>query len=86
MKFINIRELSKSPSKYIKDANEEGDIIVTRNGVPYAIISRISGNELEDYILAKHFSLEEQFTTAKKEYESGRTISARELLIRIDSD
>ncbi len=86
MKFINIRELSKSPSKYLKDANEEGDVIVTRNGLPYAIISRMSGNELEDYVLAKHFGLEEQFTAAKKEYGSGQTISARELLKKIDSD
>lgn len=86
MKFINIRELSKSPSKYIKDANEEGDVIVTRNGVPYAIISKMNGNELEDYVLAKHFALEKQFIIAKKEYESGQTISARELLKKIDSE
>lgn len=80
MKFINIRELSKSPSKYIKNANEEGDVIVTRNGLPYAIISRIDGSELEDYVLAKHFDFEEQFKIAKSEYASGNTTNAHDLL------
>lgn len=86
MKFINIRELSKSPSKYIKNANEEGDVIVTRNGLPYAIITRIDGNELEDYVLAKHFTLEEQFKNAKREYAAGNTTNAHDLLKMIDNE
>lgn len=85
MKFVNIRELSKSPSKYIRSANEEGDIIITRNGKPYAVISKIDGSELEDYILAKHFGLEKEFKRAVKEYESGETTNAHELLKQIES-
>ena len=61
MKFINIRELLKSPSKYIKSAYEEGDVIVTRNGKPYAVISKIDGDEVEDLVLAKHSDFEKQF-------------------------
>lgn len=82
MKFINIKELSKSPSKYIKSANEEGDIIITRNGQPYALLSKIDGDEL-DYILARHFDLEKQFPSAQQEFESGATIPARELLEKL---
>jgi len=86
VKFVNIRELSRSPSKYIKSANEEGDVIITRNGQPYAVISKIDGDELEDFILAKHFDLEKQVKRAIKEYESDETIDARELLKEIESD
>ena len=86
MKFINIRELSKSPSKYIKSANEEGDVIVTRNGQPYAVISKIDGDEVEDFVLAKHFDLEKQFKRALKEQRNDETIDARILLEQIDSD
>jgi prevent-host-death family protein len=86
MKFVNIRELSKSPSKYIKSANEEGDVIVTRNGQPYAVISKIDGEEVEDFILAKHFNLEKQLKRAKKEHESNETIDARDLLEQIESE
>lgn len=86
MKFVNIREQSKSPSQYIKSANEDGDVIITRNGLPYAIISRIDDHEIEDYILAKHFDLEEQFIIAKKEYASGNTTNAHDLLKMIERE
>ena len=66
MKFINIRKPGKSPSRYIKNANEESDVIVTRNGLPYAILSRIDGSELEDYLLAKHFDLKNNLKSQKK--------------------
>ena len=80
MKFVNIRELSRSPSKYVKLANEENDIIITRNGHPYALLSKINEDELEDFILAKHFNLEKEFNTAKKEFISGKTQNVRDLL------
>jgi prevent-host-death family protein len=86
MKFINIRELSKSPSKYIKRANEDGDVIITRNGKPYAVISKMDGKDLEDFILAKHFDLERQFKQAIKDYQSGHTSSAHQLLHEIEDN
>jgi prevent-host-death family protein len=80
MQFINIRDLSRSPSKYVKLANEKEDVIITKNGHPYAVLTGINGDELEDFILARHFDLEKEFSIAKDEYRSGKTISARELL------
>ena len=80
MQFINIRDLSRSPSKYVKLANEKEDVIITKNGHPYAVLTGINGDELEDFILARHFDLEKEFSIAKDEHQSGKTISARELL------
>ena len=80
MQFINIRELSRSPSKYVKLANEENDIIITRNGHPYALLLKIDDDELEDFILAKHFNLENEFNIAKQELLSGKTQNAHDLL------
>ena len=80
MRFVNIKELSQSPSKYIKMANEKDDIIITRNGHPYAILSKIAADELEDYILAKHFNLDKEFNSAKKEYALGKTTNVNVLL------
>ena len=85
MKFINIRELLRSPSKY-KSAHEEGDVIVTRNGQPDAVISKIGGVEVEDYVLAKHFDLEKQFKRLIKEHKNDEMIDARILLDKIKSD
>ena len=84
MQFINIRELSRSPSKYIKSANEDNDIIITRNGHPYAMLLKIDDNDLEDFILAKHFGLENEFKIAKKEQLSGKTKNVHDLLKDID--
>jgi antitoxin (DNA-binding transcriptional repressor) of toxin-antitoxin stability system len=79
-----MRELSKSPSRYIKGLDEKGDVIVTRNGRPVAVISRINDDELEDYILARHFDLENQFKRARQEHQNNETIDARELLKKIE--
>jgi len=80
MQFINIRELSRSPSKYVKLANEKDDIVITRNGHPYALLLKINDEELEDFILAKHFDLENEFEVAKREFRSGKTVNVHELL------
>lgn len=86
MQFINMRELSRSPAKYVKLANEENDIIITRNGHPYALLSKIDGDELEDFILAKHYDLEKEFTVAQKEHSEGKTRDLQDLLGEIDKE
>jgi prevent-host-death family protein len=80
MQFVNIRELSRSTSKYVKIANEEDEVVVTRNGHPYAIIQRMDDDELEDFIIVKHLNLSKEFGSAVKEYANGQTVNARDLL------
>jgi prevent-host-death family protein len=86
MRFISTRELSKSLSKYIRMTKGGHDIIITKNGVPQALLTEISADDLEDYILAKHLDLEEGFKKAQEESESGKAISARNLLKRLDEE
>lgn len=84
MQFINIRELSRSPSKYVKLANEDNDIVITRNGHPCAVLLKIDENELEDFILAKHLDVENEFEKAKGDHRAGKTINVRELMNEIE--
>jgi len=86
MQFVNIRELSRATSKYVKIAYEEDEVIVTRNGHPYALLQRIDDNELEDFILAKHLNLSNAFKNAQKEHQKGQTINARELLEQLENE
>jgi len=86
MQFVNIRELSRATSKYVKIANETDEIIVTRNGNPYAISQRIDEKELEDFILAKHLNLNKEFKTARNEHQKGKTVNAQVLLEQIDNE
>jgi len=86
MQFVNIRELSRATSKYVKIANEEDEVIVTRNGHPYAILQRIDAHELEDFIIAKHLNLDNEFKVARKEHQKGQTVNARDLLEQLDNE
>ncbi|NQT27149.1 type II toxin-antitoxin system prevent-host-death family antitoxin [candidate division KSB1 bacterium] len=86
MQFVNIRELSRATSKYVKIANEEDEVIVTRNGHPYALLQKIDGDELEDFIIAKHLNLNNDYETAQGEHQNGKTINARELLNQIEKE
>ena len=86
MQFVNIRELSRATSKYVKIANENNEIIVTRNGHPCAILQRIDDEELEDYILAKHININKDFRTARNEYKKGKTINSKDLLEQLDKE
>ncbi|MGD9158608.1 MAG: type II toxin-antitoxin system prevent-host-death family antitoxin [Desulfobacteraceae bacterium] len=86
MQFVNIRELSRATSKYVKIANEDDEVVVTRNGHPYAILQRIDEEELEDFILAKHLNLTKDFKAARTEYKKGKTVNARDLIKQIDNE
>ena len=86
MKFVNIRELSRATSKYVKIANEKDEVIITRNGHPYALLQRINEDELEDFIIAKQLNLINEFRMAQKEYQTGKTVNAKALLEQIDNE
>ena len=86
MEFVNIKKLTQSPSKFIQLANENDDLVITQDGHPYALLVKINEEELDDYILAKHFDLENEFETAKLEHASGETVNARKLLSEIANE
>ena len=86
MEFVNIKELTRSPSKYLQLAKDNDDLVITQNGHPYALLVKINDEELDDYILAKHFDLENEFETAKLEHASGETVNARTLLSEIANE
>ena len=86
MKFISTRELNKSLSKYIRMTKEGHDIIITKNGTPQALLTDLDPDDLEDYILAKHFNLEEDFKKAQEESKNRKTINSHDLLRKLDKD
>jgi len=80
MQFVNIKELGRSPSKYVKLANEKDDVIITRNGHPYAMMVKFQEEDLEDFILAKNIDVNSEFYKAKSEFKSGKTTNIHDLL------
>lgn len=80
MKFITVRQFSRSPSKYISLSSNGNDIVITKNGHPVALLSEFTEDDIEDFILAKHFDLENEFYIAKGEFLKNETVSLDELI------
>lgn len=60
MKFATIREINQKISQFlrlIEDENEQ--VIITRNGKPCAILTKLDEEDLEDYILMEKHRVEE---------------------------
>lgn len=52
MKFIGSRELRLNPTQVWKDLEDEGEIIVTTNGKPMAILTRADETNWEEALRA----------------------------------
>jgi prevent-host-death family protein len=77
MKFANVRELKNKTSEILRNAEKEA-VIITSNGKPRAIVTAISEEDFEDYLLEKSAGLQDMLAEAKAEYRSkgGVTLEA----------
>ncbi len=52
MRFLSVRDLRGKPSQVWKELAEEGEMVVTNNGRPIAILSSVDGSNLEQTLAA----------------------------------
>ena len=52
MKFITIRDLRGNTARIRKDLEAEGEVVITANGRPFAVMTRVKPDKLEEEILA----------------------------------
>ena len=52
MKFITIRDLRSSTARLRKDLKTDREVVVTANGRPFAIMTRVEPDRVEEEILA----------------------------------
>jgi len=67
MKFANVRELKNKTSEILRKAEKE-DVVITSQGKPRAIISRLSEEDFEDYLLERSPVLLKALEQAREEY------------------
>lgn len=79
MKFANVRELKNKTSEILRKAEKEA-IIITSNGKPRALITAISEEDFEDYLLEKSPKLIEALEEARREYRVKGGISLDDYL------
>lgn len=79
MKFANVRELKNKTSEILRKAEKEA-VIITSKGKPRAIVSAISEEDFEDYLLEHSSQLLDVLGEAREEYISEGGISLEDYL------
>ena len=52
MKFISIRDLRGNTARLRKNLQSEREVVITANGRPFAVMTQVEPDKLEDEILA----------------------------------
>jgi prevent-host-death family protein len=81
MKFANVRELKNKTSEILRAAEKEA-VIITSKGKPRAIVTSITEEDFEDYILDKSAGLEDMLAEAQAEYRSKGGITLEDYAVK----
>ncbi len=81
MKFANVRELKNKTSEILRNAEKEA-VIITSKGKPRAIVTAITEEDFEDYLLEKSSGLQDVLAEAQAEYRSRGGISVEAYLTK----
>lgn len=79
MKFANVRELKNKTSEILRKAENE-DVVITSNGKPRAIITGVTEESFEDYLLKKSPTFLKALEEAREEYLKEGGISVENYL------
>ncbi|MEC4684341.1 MAG: type II toxin-antitoxin system Phd/YefM family antitoxin [Nitrospirota bacterium] len=79
MKFANVRELKNKTSEILRTAEKEA-VIITSKGKPRAIITAISEEDFDDYLLEQSPELLDVLEEARQEYKRKDGIKLKDYL------
>ncbi|GBE36304.1 phd_YefM [bacterium BMS3Bbin07] len=79
MKFANVRELKNKTSEILRTAEKEA-VIITSKGKPRAIITAISEEDFDDYLLEQSPELLNVLEEARQEYKRKDGIKLKDYL------
>ncbi len=79
VQFVNVRELKNHASRVIRRA-KRGDVVVTSRGKPTVVVHAVSGDGLEDYLLAHSPRFLKSLETSYREYRRKGGIALEKVL------
>ncbi len=79
MKFANVRELKNKTSEILRKA-QEGDVIITSRGKPRAIITAITEEDFDEYLLERSPAFQKALEAGRREYLKKGGVSAQKYL------
>lgn len=74
MKFANVRELKNKTSEILRTAEKEA-VVITSKGKPRALVTAISDEDFEDYLLETSAGFQETLAEALGEYRARGGVS-----------
>lgn len=83
MQFTNVRSAKANLSRYLNSLEESGPVIITCRGVPKAVISSLSEDELDSFIIRHSQAIYEEAVAGVKEISEGKTYSVDEAFEKI---
>ncbi len=81
MKFANVRELKDKTSEILRKAEKEA-VVITSKGKPRALVTAISEEDFEDYLLEASAGLRDTLAEALAEYHSKGGVPLDEYLTK----
>ena len=79
MKTASVKEVEANISQYLKEIDQE-DILIIADEKPKAILHRLVGDELEDYVITNSPTIKEDIENAYQEYLDGGGIDLNTLI------
>jgi prevent-host-death family protein len=79
MKFANVRELKNKTSEILRKAEKE-DVVITSQGKPRAIITGVTEEDFEDYLLEQSSVFLKALEVAREEYLKKGGVGVEEYL------
>ena len=74
MKFANVRQLKNNTSEILRKSEKE-DVVITSNGKPRAILTGVTEEDFEDYLLEHSPKFLNALDKARQEYSAKGGVS-----------
>ncbi len=85
MTTVTVRDLGRNASGVISDVSKNGrPVVVTKHGVPVAVVMAIDAGDLEDLVLSKAPQFLDDFMAADDDVRKGRTTNAGDFFAQLD--
>jgi len=86
MRVASVAEVKAKLSTYLKEAEESGPVVVTRNGKAVAVIlSPIDDNDLEQLLLVRSPRFHTLLTKSRESIRAGRAVSHEEFWNHVEA-
>lgn len=87
LKFVSVRQLHNKTSEILRLVEKgEHQVIVTVRGKPRALLTRLTEEELEDYVLTHHPEFQKLLDEAYQEVQGGQLTPLEELIARTEEE